>query len=199
MLINLLNPIVTGNISDRISDTEVIERYLTSGNSHYFNLLYDRYSKKVYAKCISLLKEHAWAEDAVQDIFMKVLLKLGSFSGKSKFSTWLYSITYNYCIDQIRKKKKDPSVLVEDFRENDELEDDIEDAFLMETSITRLKVILGEMPVADKSVLLMKYQDEMSIKEMCDVLDKSESAIKMKIKRAKERFLKIYNQKYKTA
>ena len=199
MLINLLNPIVTGNISDRISDTEVIERYLTSGNSHYFNLLYDRYSKKVYAKCISLLKEHAWAEDAVQDIFMKVLLKLSSFSGKSKFSTWLYSITYNYCIDQIRKKKKDPSVLVEDFRENDDLDDDIEDAFLMETSITRLKVILGEMPVADKSVLLMKYQDEMSIKEMCDVLDKSESAIKMKIKRAKERFLKIYNQKYKTA
>lgn len=199
MIINLLNPLVTGNISESITDAEVIEKYLASSNSHYFNLLYDRYSRKVYAKCISLLKDQAWAEDATQDIFMKILLKIGDFSGKSKFSTWLYSITYNYCIDLLRKKKKDPSVLVEDFGENDDVEDNVEDSFLMETSVTRLKVILGELPVGDKSVLLMKYQDEMSIKEMCDVLDKSESAIKMKIKRAKEKFVKIYNQKYKTA
>ena len=199
MFINLLNPLITGNISDNISDVEVIEKYLHTSNTHYFNLLYDRYSKKVYAKCISLLKDHAWAEDATQDIFVKILLKLGDFSGKSKFSTWLYSITYNYCIDQIRKKKKDPSVLVDDFVKNESADDSIDDAFLMETSVTRLKVILGEMPVGDKTVLLMKYQDEMSIKEMCGILDKSESAIKMKIKRAKERFVRIYNQKYKTA
>ena len=199
MFINLLNPLVTGNIKESITDDEVIEKYLQSGNSHYFDLLYDRYSKKVFAKCISLLKDHAWAEDATQDIFVKILLKLSDFSGRSKFSTWLYSITYNYCIDQIRKKKKDPSVLVDEYVENEGTEDNIEDAFLMETSVTRLKVILGEMPVNDKSVLLMKYQDEMSIKEMCEVLDKSESAIKMKIKRAKERFVKIYNEKYKTA
>jgi len=199
LFINLLNPLITGNISDNISDVEVIEKYLHTSNTHYFNLLYDRYSKKVYAKCISLLKDHAWAEDATQDIFVKILLKLGDFSGKSKFSTWLYSITYNYCIDQIRKKKKDPSVLVDDFVKNESADDSIDDAFLMETSVTRLKVILGEMPVGDKTVLLMKYQDEMSIKEMCGILDKSESAIKMKIKRAKERFVRIYNQKYKTA
>lgn len=199
MLINLLNPVVTGNISESTSDAEVIEKYLSTGNSHYFNLLYDRYSKKVYAKCISLLKDHAWAEDATQDIFVKILLKLSDFSGKSKFSTWLYSITYNYCIDLIRKKKKDPSILVDEFREGDDVEDDIEDAFLLETSVTRLKVILGELAIDDKSVLLMKYQDEMSIKEMCDIFDKSESAIKMKIKRAKEKFVRIYNQKYKTA
>jgi RNA polymerase sigma-70 factor (ECF subfamily) len=199
LIINLLNPLVTGNISESITDAEVIEKYLASSNSHYFNLLYDRYSRKVYAKCISLLKDQAWAEDATQDIFMKILLKIGDFSGKSKFSTWLYSITYNYCIDLLRKRKKDPSVLVEDFGENDDIEDSVEDSFLMETSVTRLKVILGELPVSDKSVLLMKYQDEMSIKEMCDVFDKSESAIKMKIKRAKEKFVRIYNQKYMTA
>ena len=199
MIINLLNPLVTGNISGNISDAEVIERYLESTNTHYFNILYDRYSKKVFAKCISLLKDHASAEDATQDIFMKILLKIGDFSGKSKFSTWLYSITYNYCIDVIRKKKKDRSVLVEDYSESYNEQDEIEDAFLMETNVSRLRVILGEMPTGDKSVLLMKYQDEMSIREMCEIFDKSESAIKMKIKRAKEKFVKIYNSKYKTA
>lgn len=199
MIINLLNPLVTGNISGNISDAEVIERYLETTNTHYFNILYDRYSKKVFAKCISLLKDHASAEDATQDIFMKILLKIGDFSGKSKFSTWLYSITYNYCIDVIRKKKKDRSVLVEDYSESYNEQDEIEDAFLMETNVSRLRVILGEMPTGDKSVLLMKYQDEMSIREMCEIFDKSESAIKMKIKRAKEKFVKIYNSKYKTA
>ena len=199
MIINLLNPLVTGNISGNISDAEVIERYLETTNTHYFNILYDRYSKKVFAKCISLLKDHASAEDATQDIFMKILLKIGDFSGKSKFSTWLYSITYNYCIDVIRKKKKDPRVLVEDYSESYNEQDEIDDAFLMETNVSRLRVILGEMPTGDKSVLLMKYQDEMSIREMCEILDKSESAIKMKIKRAKEKFVKIYNSRYKTA
>lgn len=190
---------MVAGISDDISDAEVIEKYLSTSNSHYFDVLYDRYSKKVMAKCLSMLKDYNAAEDATQDIFVKILLKIGDFTGKSKFSTWLYSITYNYCIDLIRKRNKNPNVFVEEFGEDEKISEEIEDSFLMETKVSRLKVVLEEMNATDKSVLLMKYQDDMSIKDICDVFEKSESAIKMKIKRAKEKFVKIYDQKYKTA
>ena len=128
---------------------------------------------------------------------MKILMNLAKFSGKSRFSTWIYSITYNYCIDYLRRKKKDPSVYVDDFIENLDVEEEVEDSFLLEVNVKRLKKILDEIPSGDKTILLMKYQDEMSIKEIGGILDKSESAIKMKIKRAKQKFRKTYKETYK--
>lgn len=197
MIINLLNPVISGAASKSISDEEAIAAYLETQNANYFNILYDRYSKKVFGKCYSLLKSEAKAEDAAQEIFVKVLLNLSKFSGKSKFSTWLYSITYNFCIDAIRKNKKNVGVLVDDIGiYGDEVEDDIEDTELMEKNVFRLKEVLNVIPAGDKAILLMKYQDEFSIKEICSIIDKSESAVKMKIKRAKEKFMKTYNEMY---
>ena len=197
MIINLLNPVISGAASKSISDEEAIEAYLETQNVNYFNILYDRYSRKVFGKCYSLLKSESKAEDAAQEIFVKVLLNLSKFSGKSKFSTWLYSITYNFCIDAIRKNKKNVGVLVDDIgRYGEEVEDEIEDTELMETNVLRLKEVLNVIPAGDKAILLMKYQDEFSIKEICGIIDKSESAVKMKIKRAKEKFIKTYKEMY---
>lgn len=197
MIINLLNPVISGATSKSISDEEAIEAYLETQNVNYFNILYDRYSKKVFGKCYSLLKSEAKAEDAVQEIFVKVLLNLSKFSGRSKFSTWLYSITYNFCIDVIRKNKKNVGVLVDDMGIYGEvIEDEIEDSEIMETNVLRLKEVLNVLPSGDKAILLMKYQDEFSIKEICRIIDKSESAVKMKIKRAKEKFIKTYKELY---
>ncbi len=201
VIVNLLNPIISGAASQSITDEELIQKYLDTQNTGYFDVLYSRYSAKVFGKCYSLLKSVERAEDATQDIFVKVLLNLSKFTGKSKFSTWLYSITYNFCIDIIRKKKKDLGVLVEDIGiyGDREYNDEIEDRKILETNVKRLKVILDILPSGDKAILLMKYQDEFSIKEICGILDKSESAVKMKIKRAKEKFMKIYKDKYKDA
>ena len=58
-------------------------------------------------------------------------------------------------------------------------------------------IVLDTIPVGDKAVLLMKYQDNMSIKEIATVLNKSESAIKMKLKRAKHKAQKVYEDKFK--
>lgn len=197
MIINLLNPVISGAASKSISDEEAITAYLETQNVNYFNILYDRYSKKVFGKCYSLLKSEAKAEDAAQEIFVKVLLNLSKFSGKSKFSTWLYSITYNFCIDAIRKNKKNIGVLVDDIgRYGDVVEDDIEDTEIIEKNVFRLKEVLNIIPAGDKAILLMKYQDEFSIKEICGIIDKSESAVKMKIKRAKEKFMKTYKEMY---
>jgi len=179
-----------------MSDEEAVEQYLRTQNVNYFNLIYDRYTNKVYAKCISMLKDNEAAEDATQEIFVKILLSLSRFTGKSKFSTWIYSITYNYCIDMIRREKKDMEVAVNDFSRIDTEDDNLHDAEILETNISRLRVILNHMSAEDKSILMMKYQDDLSIREICDMLNKTESAIKMKILRAKEKFLKIYREIY---
>lgn len=193
-----MNPIISGVAPKSMTDEETIEAYLATQNANYFNVLYDRYSSKVFGKCFSLLKSETKAQDAAQEIFVKVLLNLSKFSGKSKFSTWLYSITYNFCIDVIRKNKRDVGVLVDDINAyGDEVADDIEDAQILETNVIRLKEVLNEIPAGDKAILLMKYQDEFSIKDICEILNKSESAIKMKIKRAKEKFVKTYKEMYK--
>ncbi len=188
---------LTRDIPSTMSDEDIIKEYLATQNSAYFDVLYKRYSGKIFGKCISLLKDEARAADATQEIFMKILLNLSKFSGKSKFSTWIYSITYNFCIDMIRREKKNPSMLVDDIETKYDKEDDVEDAYLLEMKVKRLKVILEEIPLMDKSILLMKYQDEMSIKEISGITHKSESAVKMKIKRAKQKFRKTYKDLYK--
>ena len=196
-MIRLLFALLTKNISTTVTDEEAVGQYILTQNQRYFDILYSRYSSKIFGKCLSILKDEEKAEDATQEIFVKILLNLAKFSGKSKFSTWIYSITYNFCIDSIRKRKKDKSILVEDLaNEHDTAEDGIEDRFLLEMHVKRLKVILEKIPVTDKAILLMKYQDEMSIKEISEILDKSESAIKMKIKRAKQKFKKIHKENY---
>lgn len=178
----------------QLSDEELIEKYLATQSSLYFDQLYNRYINKVYSKCISLLKDEARAEDAAQEIFLKIFMNLGRFSGKSKFSTWVYSISYNYCIDTIRKSKKNLQLFSSEEAEGQDVIDDIDDSAILEMEIDRLKIVLDELPVDDKAVLIMKYQQDLSIKEIAEIIDKSESAVKMKLKRAKHKSQKYYQQ-----
>ena len=179
-----------------LTDEQAVEKYIETQRSFYFDILYERYAPKIFAKSLSLMNDETLAQDCTQEIMLKLLLNLSKFNFKSKFSTWVYSITYNYCIDRIRKRKKDPRVAVEDFSYYDREDDDIEDSRLTEVKLERLKVILEEIPVDDKSILLMKYMDSLSIKEISETINKSESAVKMKIKRAKEKFVHVHKQFY---
>jgi RNA polymerase sigma factor (sigma-70 family) len=151
--------------------------------------LYDRYSDKVYRKCLSFVKDDAKAEDFTHDIFMKLVLNLASYKETAKFSTWLYSITYNYCIDQTRVSKKYSEVGLD---ENYDLADDDNDAEIAELEAQQLNKAMQQILPEEKSILMMKYQDDLSIKEISDSLDISESAVKMRLLRAKEKLRKVY-------
>ena len=178
------------------SDEEVIKEIVESQNPVMIGVLYERYADKVFRKCLSFVKDEAIAEDLTHDIFIKLYMNLSSFKGKSKFSTWLYSITYNFCIDYIRKRKKHQTVSVEEERGFvDDLEVESLDDFL-EMKVERLAEVLEKIKTEEKMILLMKYREDMSIKDIQDVLNVSESAVKMRIKRAKEKVRKIYNQTY---
>ncbi len=196
-MLKVLFALLSQSKRNSLSDEEVIAEYLKSQNPYYFDILYNRYSAKIFGKCLTLLRDEFKAQDATQDIMMKILLNLNKFSGNSKFSTWVYSITYNFCIDSIRKAKKDKSILMDDVSMLSDVEDEVSDKFLLEIKLERLKKILEMINVEDKSILLMKYLDGLSIKDIASIKDKSESAIKMKIKRAKEKFMKVYRKQYK--
>lgn len=177
------------------SDEEVVKLYLETQRDDYFDILYHKYSPKVYAKCISLLKDEYLAQDAVQEIFMKVLMTLSSFSYRSSFSTWIYTVTYNFCIDQIRKTQK---VALETEDKIPHLADqaEIADSVLFELQYDRFKHIFSLLPVIEQTMLLMKYQDDTSIKEIAEIQNKTESAVKMQLKRIKEKFMKLYQEIY---
>jgi len=183
--------------TEKQSDLLLIKQYLEHRDTSAFNKLYNRYSAKVYAKCISMLKNETLAADATQEIFTKVFLKLGSFGEKAKFSTWLYSVTYNFCIDYIRKQKREQQLFTDGAEDlPDIVEDDEDDEELLAMEVGRLRKVLEAIPPGDKAILLMKYQDELSIKEIASAINKNESAIKMQLKRAKTKAKMAYKKMY---
>lgn len=162
-----------------------------------FGILYDRYAEKVYHKCISFVKDVDLAQDLAHDVFLKTFLNLAKFEGKSKFSTWLYSLTYNFCIDYLRKNNKtivnSDEVLV-NIPDDDDEKNERE---LLSIASERLQDVLELIPADDKMILLMKYQDDLSVKEIQGALELSESAVKMRVKRAKAKAVEVYKLKYK--
>ncbi|MFN0034792.1 MAG: RNA polymerase sigma factor [Saprospiraceae bacterium] len=171
--------------------------YLQDQDALYFSQLYRRYAGKVFAKCISMLADHGMARDATQDVFIKILLNLSKFTEQSSFSTWVYSITYNYCIDLIRKKKKNILLYTEDIGSiSKETEVEMPDSVILEMETNRLEKVMDRLPPGDKAILDMKYTDEMSIREIGEVLNKTESAIKMQIMRAKIKSQNIYEEMF---
>ena len=113
----------------------------------------------------------------------------------------MYSITYNFCIDETRRLKREYSfggADIENVKDDLIYQDDIDDNKLIEVQVNQMSAVLDEMRPDDKSILLMKYLDGMSISEIEQVTNKSESAVKMQIKRAKERFIRIHGEKFET-
>jgi RNA polymerase sigma factor (sigma-70 family) len=173
----------------KLSDEELVKLFIATQDNRYFEVIYDRYSEKIYRKCYSFVHNSAKSEDFMHDIFLKLLLSLSNFKETAKFSTYIYSITYNYCIDNIRQSKKLQEVeITGDFEEDDSSQW----ADIREMDIQKLDNTLNKISLEDKSLILMKYQDDLSIKEIGDALNLTESAVKMRLKRAKEKVKNIY-------
>jgi len=178
------------------TDEDIIREIVVDGEHEKFGVLYDRYSDRVYGKCLSFVKNREIAKDLLHDVFLKCFINLSNFSYKSKFSTWLYSITYNYCVDFLRKKRKERQVDWDKMPEIADSNDDLNEKELLALRAERLKKVLDEVKPEIKMMLLMKYQDNMSIKDIMDNTGLGESAIKMRLKRSKEKALEKYKELY---
>lgn len=179
------------------TDEDLVKAIVKTNDTLLFEILYDRYAMLVYNKCYGFAKDADEAKDLTQDVFLKLFVKLASFKEKSKFSTWLYSFTYNHCVNYVTrntaKKFEKQSV---DYKDIENLSDDYdeEDNSFLNMKVEKLKVALELISPEEKMILLMKYQDLLTIKEIETALGIGGSAVKMRIKRAKDKLITVYNE-----
>ncbi len=179
-------------LAPAFQDRETILQFLHTRRPDHFQRLYRKYADKIYRKCLSILKDESLAQDARQEIFHKIFLNLSKFDGHSRFSTWVYSITYNHCIDRVRKAKRLRTTSLDQLGPIPESECGVEEKVLLEARIRRLEAILEGLKPAEKTLLVQKYQEGRSIKDIAAELGITESAVKMRLKRAKHKAGKLY-------
>lgn len=177
---------------EHISDEDLVRFYVETQKNTYFERLYQRYCDKVYRKCLSFTKDPAIAEDLTHDIFLKLVIKLGGFKGQAKFSTWLYSITYNHCTDHVRSPRNRKEIYIDEGWERLDVGSDDGLAEIAELEAEQLKKAMEKLIPDEQSLLLMKYQDDISIREIADLKGITESAVKMRLKRSRDKLRKYY-------
>lgn len=182
---------------EALSDEELVAQIVRTRNAMLFEQIYDRYAQRIYNKCHSFSRSEEEARDLTQDVFLHLFLKLPTFKGASKFSTWVYSLTYNFCVNYVNRDKQrkigDNSVRNTEVEETTDVAEVDEREFLAMRS-DRLRLAMEQISPEDKSILLLKYQDNVSVKELQDLLEIGESAVKMRLKRAKAKVLEAYHK-----
>jgi len=180
-----------------LTDHQIIDLIIQEKKTGLFEILYQRYYKKVLDKCYSILKNRKMAEEFTLEILSKVFEKIETHKRNASFSSWLYAITYNHCIEYLRHKNK---LHYPEWNRNNQLPeviDDIPEEDISAIKFERVQKILDMIHPEEKALLLMKYQDNIPVKLIQSTFRISESAAKMRIKRARARVLHLYYQLYK--
>ncbi len=171
-----------------LADEQLVHAFQTTPSPHSFETLYQRYLGKVYRTCLSFTNDTQAAQDYAQDIFLKVFHKLDSFEHQSSFSTWLYVITHNYCLDQHRLQKRLPTEplapdLVQTLTGSSPFAPDGDE----EDQLRLMEQQLAKLPPAEGDLLRLRYEQGLSIVDLCQHYQLSESAVKMRLKRSRDR------------
>lgn len=186
---------MTTDAAHSLTDEALVEAIVKTNDTLLFEVLYDRFASLVYNKCYSFANGEDEAKDLTQDVFLRVYVKLGSFKGKSKFSTWLYAFTYNHCVNYVTRntaKKIEKQSVSSDSIEN--IGEDVDSTKEFDNMrVEHLQKVMEMISPDEKMILLLKYQDNLSIKELASALEIGESAVKMRLKRAKEKLVQKYN------
>lgn len=173
-----------------LTDEEMIRAYFSSQPTHCFETLYKRYVNKVYRRCLSLTQDTAKAEDYTHDIFLRAFSKLDAFQERARFSTWLYSITYNYCLDQLKLAKRINAVTIADTTDFDVPESD--ESLVHEEAIQLMKRAIDYLSPKEIRLLRLKYEEGLSVNEIAELYGSKVSAVKMRLKRSRDRIACLY-------
>lgn len=166
------------------------------GDVSAFAVLVERYQNMVYSLAFKLLKNTEDAEEMAQDTFVKAFQKLELYEGKSKFSTWLYSITYNACISELRKRRIHFSSL-EDQHLSDQDEMKMHSYFKenkKEDQERYLAIALGKLPEDDQVLVTLYYYENQSMDEISMITGLTVSNIKVKIHRARKKMYELLHE-----
>lgn len=175
-----------------VSDEDLIRQQFSSHPNQCFEALYNRYVGKVYQRCLSMTKDSDQAQDFTHDIFLKAFSKLDAFQERARFSTWLYSIAYNYCADQLRLAKRLQTTTLEDSSASYQAASN--ESQLAEEAMHMVHQTLKQLPTEDRRLLSLKYEDGLSVEEIAQLYDLNVSTVKMRLKRSRDKVRKIYSQ-----
>lgn len=178
---------------DKLDDEGLALKLKESGDQRFFAELARRHEKKILKKCKSYIKQEDASEDLMQEVMIKLFLRIKDFRSEAKFSTWLFTIIHSTCIDYLRKHKKNvhgviTEKLIEEVGEIVDTDEEVTGAM----SEKILEELLNQMTPEEKMLLLLKYKEKHQIKDIQQTLNLSESAVKMRLKRAKEKINKLY-------
>ncbi len=174
------------------TDHQLIEKTL-DGNTQAFSVLVERYQNYVFTIAVRMLRNREEAEEVAQDSFIKAFEALSTFRGESKFSSWLYSITYRKTLDRIRKNNNSRTIeLVEEITESET--EDIENALHFLQIQERNELIkkgIEELPEQDGAIITFFYFEELSIKEIAEITELSEDNVKIKLYRSRKKLFTL--------
>jgi RNA polymerase sigma-70 factor (ECF subfamily) len=166
------------------------------GETQYFSYFVDKYKDIVYSISFKVLRNREDAEEMAQESFVKAFKSLHTFKGTAKFSTWLYRITYNNCISEVRKKKL-KYISTDDVQISDEPEDMNFDGIPAENRAKYVKAALEKLPSDEYTLILLYYFDDKSVEEIGEVTKMTESNVKVKLFRARKKLYTILNEMLK--
>lgn len=184
------------------------EKYLLKrskdGDIQAFEQLIENYQTKVFNIALRIIGNYDDANDLAQEVFLRVYKSIKSFKGESSFSTWIYKITKNVCLDEIRKRRnKNVISLDEEIKLNSgevtrqvESSDDTPDVALEKSEMKDLiNKAISELSDEHRVVIVLRDIQGFSYEEIAKIIDCPEGTVKSRINRARKALKKILKSK----
>ena len=176
-----------------MTDETILIRRILAGDQEAFADLVALHEKQVYNLCLRMVNHPEDAQDLAQEAFLKAWRGLQFYKFESSFSTWLYRLTSNVCIDFLRSQKRKPSVsltVADDTGEETELELPAQDPSPEETAIHReergaIASAMGQLEEDFRLALTLRVVEELSYEEIGEILDLKPGTVKSRIARAR--------------
>lgn len=184
-------------------EKETIKKVI-DGETNAFEDLVLANQKNVFNLALKMTRNEEDALDISQEAFIKAYQQLANFRGDSRFSVWLYRLTYNLCIDFLRKKKSETNVISlnyeDEISENTPIEiPDLrnlpEDSTIRSEIRKAISESIEELPAHHREVLLMREITGMSYGEMEEALGVSDGTVKSRLARARQKLTAILMEK----
>ena len=170
-------------------DIEIIQN-IQAGKTNEFKRLVEKYQSIVFRTALGFVHIREDAEDLTQEVFIRVFQSLDSFRGNSEFSTWLYRITVNICLNHIDKSKsRGIFQFTEDMMQNlfnkaGENKNPVEELIEAERE-TAIRDAIDSLPEKQKTAFVLSKYDELSQKEIAQIMQISEGAVEQHLQRGK--------------
>ena len=175
-----------------LNDQHYIDKVL-QGETNAFAVLVDRYKDMIFTLGLKMVKNREEAEEVAQDTFIKIYNSLTKFKGESKFSTWIYKIAYNTCLDRLKKSKKDDlNISIDEFSSH--LIKTMDNALSALEDKERKQAIqncLNLLPREDNFLLTLFYFEDQNLEEIGKVMNINANNVKVKLFRSRQKLATI--------